>query len=80
MRLHNERTIAIHILDPILKDGPAEDKSKIEEDMKQVDSTNTQISRIEMVFTFLESSGVEQINTNSIFKQEFINFLATKVG
>lgn len=80
MRLHNERTIAIHILDPIFKDGSAEDKSKIEEDMKQVDSTNTQISRIEMAFTFLESSGVEQIHTNSSFKQEFINFLATKVG
>lgn len=52
MRLHNERTIAIHVLDPVFKDGSAEDKSEIEEDMKQVDSTNTQISRIGMAFTF----------------------------
>lgn len=80
MRLHYEITVAIHMLDPIFEDGSAEDKSQIEEDREQVDSMNTQISRTGMVFTFYDSSGEEHINTDSICKQEYINFLATKVG
>lgn len=32
---------AIHMLELIIADGSAEDKSEIEEDMEQVDSMNT---------------------------------------
>lgn len=39
-RLHYERMTAIHMLELIIADGSAEDKSEIEEDMEQVDSMN----------------------------------------
>ena len=40
MRLHYERMVAIHMLDPLSEAGSAQHKSEIE-DMEQVDSMNT---------------------------------------